>query len=586
MIHILSPEEARKIAAGEVIDRPAALVREFMDNALDASGTLIEVSIEGGGITRAEVSDDGEGMSRDDLELCCLTHATSKITSLSDLDTAETLGFRGEALSSAAAVARLEILTSRNGAEAWKLETGPGKKTAIEQGRRTRGTSVRAIGLFDALPARKRFLKREGSEAAVCRGVFDDKALVFPQRNFRFFQDGKLKAFYPADSSYCERFGKIILEKNENEKKFIHEITAKGNGYEIIIVFGGPEIFRTDRRRQFVFANGRRIQEYSLLQAFEYGMRGWFPNGVHPVGAICVNIDPALADFNIHPAKREVRFADIGAIHHSITTVLENFRRAGSAKSVPENPLTEENLFNGRIGKLASEAFSVRETVQPYPENNLNGIHLIKNTETQRGGDAEEEREELSGTETRSSRRDSQSIKLIGRVFDLFIVVESDERLFIIDQHAAHERILYNRFMNEKIPQQELLVVISFAAETDEDDNFLAGRQSDFEKLGISLKKDGNIWHIEALPADWRLPDSETIREILNLKTAGKNMAEHWAQTLSCHSAVKDGDYLDDQSALKLAEEALNLPDPHCPHGRPIWAEISREQLLRAVRRT
>jgi DNA mismatch repair protein MutL len=220
IIQILPPEEAKKIAAGEVIDRPAALVREFMDNALDAGATLVEVSVDGGGMTRTEVTDDGEGMDRPDLELCCLTHATSKIRSVSDLDSAETLGFRGEALAAAAAVSHLEILSSRDGIEAWKLETGPGKDLSLERSRRTRGTSVRALGLFDSIPARKRFLKREGSEAAACRSIFNDKALVFPDRSFRFMQDGRLKVFLPPDSSYLARFGKITLASREEE--FLH----------------------------------------------------------------------------------------------------------------------------------------------------------------------------------------------------------------------------------------------------------------------------------------------------------------------------------------------------------------------------
>jgi len=215
MIEILAPQEARKIAAGEVIDRPAALVREFMDNALDAGGTLIEVSIEGGGIVRTEVSDNGQGMDRDDLRICCLPHATSKIRSLADLEKVKTLGFRGEALAAAAAVSRLEITTSRDGREAWKLETGPGKEISIERSRRTTGTSIRSMGLFDSIPARKRFLKREGSEGTMCRYVFNDRALVFPDRSFRFLSDGKLKTFLQPDNSYRERFGKIILENSQ-----------------------------------------------------------------------------------------------------------------------------------------------------------------------------------------------------------------------------------------------------------------------------------------------------------------------------------------------------------------------------------
>ncbi|MDR1445398.1 MAG: DNA mismatch repair endonuclease MutL, partial [Treponema sp.] len=206
-IQVLPPEEARKIAAGEVIDRPAALIREFIDNAIDAGGTEIEVSIEGGGARRAEVTDNGEGMDREDLAACWLTHATSKIRSLKDLDTACSLGFRGEALAAAAAVAGLEILSSTGGREAWQLSVGPGGNTpVINQSMRTKGTSVRAIGLFDSIPARKRFLKREGTEANLCKQAFLDKAAAFPGITFRFYQEGRLVCFLPAAASLKERF--------------------------------------------------------------------------------------------------------------------------------------------------------------------------------------------------------------------------------------------------------------------------------------------------------------------------------------------------------------------------------------------
>jgi DNA mismatch repair protein MutL len=308
------------------VDRPAALVREFLDNALDAGAGRIELVIEEGGSRRVEVIDDGSGMDREDLELCWKTHATSKIRSMDDLSTAETLGFRGEALAAAAAVSRLEILTSADGREAWLLEAGPGgAEHRLTQSRRTRGTSVRALGLFDTIPARKRFLKREGSEAALCRQIFTDKALAFPGVLFRFVQDGKLKTQVPLQSGKKERCGDLLL--GTNERPFLHEIGASGPGFRVTIVFGGPELYRGDRRQQYIFANRRRIQDFALSQALEYGLQGWFPNGTHPLGAVYVDIDPALADFNIHPAKKEVRFADPGAIHHAVTQALRDFTR-------------------------------------------------------------------------------------------------------------------------------------------------------------------------------------------------------------------------------------------------------------------
>ena len=344
-IRILPPDEARKIAAGEVIERPASLVREFIDNAIDAQSPLIEVVLDGGGVKKTEVRDFGSGMGRDNLELACLPHATSKIRSIDDLNRVKSLGFRGEALAAACAVSALEIITSTDGREAWRLEMGPAAPAnmaegaassdflgapRIESARRVRGTTVRAKFLFDTIPARKRFLKRDSSEVNLCRNIFIDKALAFPNIAFRFIVDGKLKLFFPVDASRRDRFAAALL--NSGESGFLHEIEALGEGFSAGIVLGGPELYRQDRRFQYIFANGRRITDYPLMQAIEYGVQGWFPNGTHPVGAVYIEIDPALADFNIHPAKREARFSDGGAIHHAVSAGLRDFcRRRGIA---------------------------------------------------------------------------------------------------------------------------------------------------------------------------------------------------------------------------------------------------------------
>ncbi|MDR2758121.1 MAG: DNA mismatch repair endonuclease MutL [Spirochaetaceae bacterium] len=598
-IQILPPEEARKIAAGEVVNRPAALVREFIDNALDAGSTLIELVIDEGGIRRTEVIDNGGGMTREDLELCWYTHATSKIRSLEDLNTAETLGFRGEALAAAAAVARLEILTSTGGREAWQLEVGPGNTTPprITQTRRAKGTNVRALGLFDTIPARKRFLKREGSEANLCRQAFIDKALAFYGISFRFIQDGKLKLFLPAVNSRKERFAQALLTGTEG--LFLYEITLGGTGFSVAVVAGGPELYRNDRRQQYVFANGRRIQDFSLLQALEYGLQGWFPNGTHPIGGIYVSIDPALADFNIHPAKQEARFVDAGAIHHAVTQGLRDFSRhrnmAGTEKfSDGENKLWDgfaegkETVYQDQEGKneAAGSSQAAALALEALLENPRSFAPLPGRNP--REGDPEPP---LFAGESTPPYGDlgvdgGSAPRLAGRVFDLFLLVEWKDRLFIIDQHAAHERLLFNRFMAEAIPKQELLVPLSFTTESEEDDRFLSHRREDLAKLGIIITEgEEGLWYIEALPANWRLGDAETVKEILKLKTAGEDMAERWAATLSCHGAIKDGDYLDDTTALALAKAALKFPEPRCPHGRPIWTELSREELFRAVRR-
>ena len=573
-IKVLPPEEARRIAAGEVVERPAALVREFLDNAIDAGGVNIELSIEEGGCKKVEVSDDGAGMNRDNLELCSLTHATSKIRGLNDLDTARTLGFRGEALAAASAVARLEIVTSADGREAWSLVSGPGENHPlnIEQTRRTKGTTVRALNLFESIPARKRFLKREGSEGTLCRQIFIDKALAFNKINFRFMQDGKLKDFLPSADSKKERFAAAL----QIDINFLHEINVTGDGFSAAVVIGGAQLYRSDRRQLFVFANGRRIQDYSLIQAIEYGSQGWFPNGTHPVGAVYIEIDPSLADFNIHPAKREVRFRDSGAIHHAVSGGVKSFFHKKTIAEMSENSFSQRRGDAENAGEEKGEGeffFSSESNI----ENIVNKQNLNEYSKLSNNNSAISAPLRLC--------ENSSGMRYVGRVFGLFILIEWDNKLYMIDQHAAHERILFNKFLEEGIPKQELLSPIPFTTESEEDDAFLEEKRKELSRLGIDIEKDENSWRIEALPADWRMGDRATVKEILELRTAGENIAQRWAATLCCRAAIKDGDYPDDETAFALGKEALALPDPHCPHGRPIWTEINKEALYKAVRR-
>ncbi|GHV85986.1 DNA mismatch repair protein MutL [Spirochaetia bacterium] len=619
MIRILPPEEAKKIAAGEVVDRPAALVREFIDNALDSGAASIELNIEGGGIDKVEVIDNGSGMNREDLELCVKTHATSKIQSMDDLSRSTTLGFRGEALAAAAATARLEIITSTDGREAWRLETSPdGLETdsvRLTQTRRTRGTSIRASGLFDTIPARKRFLKREASEAALCRQIFIEKALAFPEVSFRFTQNGQLKLqLLPYRDSPVralqKRFGDILFAPRE--RVFLHGAEQAGQGFRVTVIFGGPELFRHDRRQEYIFANKRRIQDYSLMQALEYGLAGFFPNGSHPVGAVFVEVDPALADFNIHPAKREVRFADSGAIHHGVTKLLRDYVR-GSGRVLAEyaagvgmdaadsgmdaaeggmaNVYRTPELGFGPADKRPSRYSPLGNT---YNQSLAMEALLARRDEFTAAGFAAEPEvsytQETAPGAVQAAGVPTASVRLVGRAFDLFIIAERQGRLYLIDQHAAHERILYNHFLLKPIVTQELLVAIPFTTSGEEEDRFLKTKQEELKALGIVLENTGGSWYIEALPAGWKESDSGTVEEILSLRSAGTNMTERWAAALACRAAVKDGDRLDDGAALALAEAALALADkggmPRCPHGRPLWAELCREDLFKAVRRT
>jgi DNA mismatch repair protein MutL len=580
-IQVLPPEEARKIAAGEVIDRPAALVREFIDNALDAGAKNVEVSIEEGGIRLVEVSDDGCGMDREDLVLCVKDHATSKISRLEDLANARTLGFRGEALPAAGSVAELEIVTGQNG-EAWQMVVHNG---AAQLGKAVRspGTTVRTRFLFDYIPARKRFLKRPLNEAQLCKQIFLEKAAPFPDVQFRFIQDGALKLFLPSGVSLKERFAAAF--KLEPSLPLLHHIEGRGSGFTFSIILGGPGLSRLDKKLQMVFANGRRIHDWGLQQALEAGLLGGFPNNEHPVGAIFLDIDPKLVDFNIHPAKREAKFQQAGDIHHAVTTTLRAFlpglleRRSLalslSARSEPFLPFSP-----ARGTREAWDTRGMRETWDAR-EAKPDSTSILAEEALYDYEPVSDEPESVA-----ESAPPYGEFKFIGRLWGVFFLVERNRRLYIIDQHAAHERILYERYISNPIPAEKLLIPLTFSTETVEEDQFLSAHKGDLVRLGIRLEQEApHIWRLDSLPAGWRTDDETTVKAVLALPRTGTSFVESWAASCACHTAIRDGAFLDERTALDLARAAMDIPVHHCPHGRPIWVEIAQEELLKGVKR-
>jgi DNA mismatch repair protein MutL len=326
-VKILNAETARKIAAGEVIDRPASIVRELLDNAVDSGATEINVEIEGGGIDKIRVQDNGCGMSREDLAVAAHPHATSKISSDTDLLNLTTLGFRGEALASIAAVARLTISSGE-----WKMRCSITEDHIIEPRSPIAGTVVSSENLFENFPARRQFLKRPASETKMCRQTFLEKALPRPDIAFRLSVDGQLRNDFRAGQSLRERFYEALGIQQSPD--LFYEIKGSGAGFSFSLVVGDPCVARQDRKDIYIYVNGRRIAEYSLVQAIEYGTQGYFPNGTHPAAALFAQVQPDMVDFNIHPAKKEARFKDIAGLHHGVSSALREFFRALSVKQM------------------------------------------------------------------------------------------------------------------------------------------------------------------------------------------------------------------------------------------------------------
>lgn len=582
-IRILEQSVALKIAAGEVIDRPSSILRELLDNSIDAGSSVITVNIESSGMKEIRVTDNGSGMDRDDLELCFLPHATSKISSAEDLYSINTLGFRGEALSSIASSARLEIITSTDSDSAGhSLKTDSSGKFQISTVKARKGTIISAKDLFYAFPARKQFLKSPSAETTLCRNIFFEKAAARPDISFRLYIDGKLVQMLPV-SSLKERihmsYGAVFQDPALLYEAY--EPAGTDNSYSIKAVLADPVLYRKDRKYIHIYLNGRRIQEYSLIQAAVYGYSEYLPGGHFPAAVIFIDNKPDLVDFNIHPAKREAKIKNIKQIHHSVTglivkTLKENSASAGKTEFSFKS--SEENLFRNNFNekkvsgntKIGSDKdLSVRRNDTAEDSE----FYVAEKTYTGFPSAAFNLKKEITG---------NANFKYLGQIFNTFILCEMDDALYIIDQHAAHEKSIYESFSGKKHIMQKLLVPLYFPDSME----FSKVMVSEYKKTGIIIEMDeSGSWFIDALPEILSCIKNDIVSIIMEFPGNINEVRKKLYATASCKKAVKGGDVLSREEAETIIKAAFNLETPYCPHGRPVWQTITRKELLAQINR-
>lgn len=638
----LNPEVARKIAAGEVIDRPNAIIRELMDNSIDSGATSITVEIAGGGIDKIRILDNGCGMTKEDLQNCARPHATSKISTEVDLMNLSTLGFRGEALASIAAVARLSIISG-----GWKMRASITEDHILEAVAPTQGTIVQSEGLFENFPARRQFLKRNATEGLMCKNTFIEKAMARPDIAFRFIQDGQTKIDLPANQSIKDRF--ILANSYSEAPELFYQLSNSSGGetpdWSFDLVIGEPAVSRSNKKEINIYTNGRKIQEYSLVQAVEYGGQGFFPNGTYPVAAVFIKVRPDLVDFNIHPAKKEARFYDISALHHGLSSTIKAFFQQYTYANFQEDKPTDEirnqefdfnslyplNSNNSAISSnsissntkslslnLSKPSFNsmpvIEDKVSNYTKESIGTKsspiyerHISYKTSETKKQNLSDFRSKYLGIKTSNAQElsdraslvqaalDAQNdqapakVKYIGPCLGTFLLVEKNNCLYIIDQHAVHERILFDQLMNNQgqASRQALLIPYKIHTESKSQDNQLEKLKEQLGKIGFETKKvsDGE-WEVTSIPDRWTGTEYDFRTLIFVKHVEPQEIIRSIAAMTACKAAVKDGYILDDQAATKLVEAAFTLEDPHCPHGRPIYTVISREKLFELVKRT
>ena len=588
-VRTLNAEVARKIAAGEVIDRPNAVLRELIDNAIDSGASQITVEITGGGIEKIRVIDDGCGMTKDDLQNCARPHATSKISTEVDLMNLSTLGFRGEALASIAAVARLSITSG-----GFKMRASITEDHIIESVALTKGTIVQSEGLFENFPARRQFLKRAATEGVMCRNTFIEKAISRPDIAFRFVSDGETKLDLHAGQYLRDRF--VDANRYEYDKNLFYEVKGATSGKEpdwsFSVITGEPAVSRSNKKDIYIYVNGRRIQEYSLVQAIEYGGQGFFPNGTYPIALVYITINPKLVDFNIHPAKKEARFYDISELHHAISSSVrtfyhnytyQNFINDKPADEVDafERPEVPAGGYERHIQYKSPQVHDLRSKYMPSAAKTS-----FSKPEVSTASLAEQAMQSFS-KEFIAPQEEKTKVQYIGPALGTFLLAQKNNSLYIIDQHAVHERILFDKIMNNQGGRQQLLIPYKIRTESKTQDNQLEKLKERLSQIGFDAeKKEDGYWEITSIPERWTGTEYDFRSLIFVKNVEPEQIIRSIAAMTACKAAVKDGYVLDDETAARLVEQAFTLEDPHCPHGRPIYTVLSREKLFQLVKRT
>jgi DNA mismatch repair protein MutL len=572
-VHRLASPVIDRIAAGEVVEKPASAVKELIENALDAGATRIDVEIDGGGINRILVRDDGSGMSAEDARLALERHATSKITSDEDLQRVETFGFRGEALPSIASVSKLTLTTSDGSTpEAIRLTIDQGAPPAEEPAARPRGTDVLVEGLFARTPARRKFLASPEAEARAVAAAVTKAALAHPAVAFTLRSNGRETLDAPAavdrGARILQVFGVTTLGELELSE-------ARSGGLRLLgYATRGGVTFPT-RRYQYLFVNGRPIEDRALTRAIGQASRDAIRLDRHPGVFLFLTAEPGTVDVNVSPAKTQVRFADAATayrlVYHALHSALlagkeeRRLRPVPSGMAVAEPSAAYRDPFAAPagvpVGVPAPPAVSADAPLSPAP-----------------------------------AEKKVPDIVPIGQHRESFIVATGPEGLLVIDQHAAHERTLYERIRDRiasgRVLSQKLLVRVLYEA-TPEEVETLASKSADLAASGFEVEPmSGRSYAIAAIPAEATERDpAETLRMALgSLADAGSAdealRRDRLAASLACRSAVTIRYHLAPEEIRHLISDWSKTRDRFtCPHGRPVVLSMSEEDLEKYFKR-
>ncbi|MEM7601643.1 MAG: DNA mismatch repair endonuclease MutL, partial [Verrucomicrobiota bacterium] len=599
-IRLLPEALASQVAAGEVVERPASVVKELVENSIDAGASNVEILIQRGGIALIRVSDDGCGMNRDDALMSLERNATSKIRTKDDLAAIHTLGFRGEAIPSIASVSKFRLTTreadSLTGTE---IVINGGKVISVKDCGEPPGTQIEVRSLFYNLPARRKFLRTENTEYSHLEQVIKTQAIAHENIRFSLVRGERLAFQLPATSSLRERIGGLV--GNDLSSRLLEIEPYEHKGVRVRGLIGPPGMGRSDRRQQLSFLNGRPVEASIITRALREGYHTALMKGQYPVTFLFIETDPEAVDVNVHPAKREVRFHDgfgvqdaiIGAVQ---ATLRERMTRpvsgvgltgtnspASGPQIVQENliPEAEQRSLRSDWGNLPakSESPKVQESVPLYTASERERAENAADQSTTLSDSPSDEAPSETFDEEKPKPEDYRLMGVLGK---LYVLLESKEGLVLMDQHAAHERVLFEEMKErmeheEEVPSQRLLTPIMVEL-TPRDFDLIETNLDTLSKLGLSAEPfGGSTLKIDSLPTFLKSDDPENfLQEVIDEIRASSDrmsklrLGEDMIAPTVCRHAVKENDPLHSAELQKLLEDLLVCDMPYCcPHGRP-----------------
>ena len=563
-IRVLAPQIVSRIAAGEVVERPASVVKELVENSLDAGATQISVEVKGSGVSRIRVTDNGSGIPPQEVELAFDRHATSKIGNLEDLETILSLGFRGEALPSIAAAAEVELTSCAGGESAGayiRLQDG----AVVECGSRghSKGTTVTVENLFRRVPARLKFLRSVATENSHIANIVSRYALAFPEVRFTLSLDDRVTLRTPGSGRLIDSVAQVYgVEIAQSMLEIKASQGEAGAALPLIAgMVGSPKVSRSSRDYLSLFVNRRWVSHRMLAWAVEEAYHGLLMVGKHPVAIINISLSPGEMDVNVHPAKTEVKF-------RSEQTAFSTVQRAVRQTLIEQTPVPK-----------------VEEIRTTYQASSVPAQMLWPS-----GGGAG-----LTDSLPKAPQTPASSLpvlRVVGQLSASYIITEGPDGLYLIDQHAAHERILFEQIKDQRsrrrIDMQTMLEPVPFEV-TPRQEEILKTRCENLAEFGFSVEPFGKgTFIVRTVPAwlagrDWSL----VIRELMDGERGQTDWDEWVAISIACHSAVRAGQILTDDEMREMVRQLEQTAIPHsCPHGRPTMIHLSLGQLRKEFGRS